>query len=92
MSRRSVGGEIRLPSLFRPRSFRSEAAAYVDNRQEAIIRHGPRVLSGQSMCTQHWGPVLTIPGRSATHGTGVSKTKVAVCFGTGVLDQKVAKM
>jgi hypothetical protein len=29
-----------LPSLFRPRNFRSEAAGHIDNRWVAIIRYG----------------------------------------------------
>jgi hypothetical protein len=51
ISRRGVGGEIPVPSLFRPRTFRSEAAAYIDNRREAIIRRCPLALNGQPMNT-----------------------------------------
>jgi hypothetical protein len=60
--RHGVGGEIPLPSLFLPRTFRSEAAAYIDNRLEVVVRYGPLALSGQPMITQHWGPVLIAPG------------------------------
>jgi hypothetical protein len=60
--RRGVGGEIPLPSLFRPRTFRSEAAAHVDNRRIVVVRYGPLALSGQPMITQHWRPVLIAPG------------------------------
>jgi hypothetical protein len=60
--RRGVGGEISLPSLFQPGTFRSEAAAYIDNRREVVVRYGPLALSGQPMITQHWGPVLIAPG------------------------------
>jgi hypothetical protein len=42
--------------------FWSDAAAYIDNRREFIIRFGLLALSGQPMITQHWGPVLTAPG------------------------------
>jgi hypothetical protein len=62
ISRRGVGGEIPLPSLIRPRTFRSEAAAYIDNRRDVVIRYGPLALSGQPMIAQHWGPVLIAPG------------------------------
>jgi hypothetical protein len=70
--RRGVGGEIPLLSLFRPRTFRSEAGAYTDNRREVVIRYGPLALSGRPMITQHWGPVLIAPGHrvpSRTRGT-----------------------
>jgi hypothetical protein len=61
ISRRGVGGEIPLPSFFRPRTFRSEAAAYINNRWEVVIRYGTLALSGQPMTTQHWGPGLIAP-------------------------------
>jgi hypothetical protein len=57
-----IGGEIPLPSHFRPRTFRREVAVYTDNRREVVIRYGPLALSGQPMITRHWGPVLLAPG------------------------------
>jgi hypothetical protein len=74
ISRRGVGEEIPLPSLFRPRLFRSEAAVYFDNRREAVIHYGPLALICQPMNTQHWGPVLIVPGRSGTRDSCLENT------------------
>jgi hypothetical protein len=59
---RGVGGEIPLSSFFGPHTFRSEAAANIENRREVVIRYGPLALSGQPMIAQYWGPVLIASG------------------------------
>jgi hypothetical protein len=51
---RGVGGEVPLPSLFRPRTFQGEAAASVDNWREVLVWYRPPALSGWPMITQHW--------------------------------------
>jgi hypothetical protein len=65
ISRRGVDGEIPLPSLFRPRTFRSEAAAHIDNRWEGCHTVRPTGPERSPMNMQHWGPVLIAPDRGA---------------------------
>jgi hypothetical protein len=60
------------PSFCRPRTFRSEAGAHIDNRREVVVRYGPLAPGGRPMITRHWGPVLIAPGHrvpSRTRGT-----------------------
>jgi hypothetical protein len=64
-SRRGVGGEIPLPSFFRPRTFRSEATAFIDNRGEGCHTVWPTGPERSPMNMQYWGPVLIAPDRGA---------------------------
>jgi hypothetical protein len=65
ISRHGIGGEISLPSLFRLRTSRSEAAADIEKSTGGYHTYGQLALSGQPMITQHWGLVLIAPGRRA---------------------------